>query len=98
MKITQTYLKKIIKEEVIRLKEGVIGDDEGYYEMLQRELGDVGGAIRARYDDDEKLRAALGGVFARMEELERERDRALDAEDAEDTDRWAALERGVAPE
>ena len=70
MKITQTYLKKIIKEEVIRLSEGVIGDDEGYYEMLQKELRDVSGGIRARYDDDEELRAALGAVFAKMEELE----------------------------
>ena len=70
MKITKEMIKKIIKEEATRLKEGVIGDDEGYYEMLQRELGDVGGAIRARYDDDEELRAALGAVFARMAELE----------------------------
>ena len=70
MKITKAYLKKIIKKEVIRLKEGVMGDDEGQYESLQRALNDVGNSIRARYDDDKELRAALGAVFAKMAELE----------------------------
>ena len=99
MKLTKREFNRIVKEELRNvLQEGVIGDDEGYYEMLQRELSDASGGIRARYNDDEELKAALGAVFARMEELERERERKLDVEDVEDTDRWAALERGVAPE
>ena len=90
MKIAKHKLIEIIKEEVIRLKEGFIGDDEGHYESLQGALNDVAGSIRARYDDDKELRAALGAVFARMEELERDRDRALDAEDERLSDEWDA--------